>query len=293
MADTRTVRGVDVDLGCVVSASIDDHDRPLAVCVHGFPDTPHTWRHLVPHLESAGWRVAAPFLRGYAPSGVPADGCVQSGVSALDMLAVHDALDGDGRAAIVGHDWGAPIAYGAAAHEPDRWSKVVGMAVPPGSALSAAWFTNRDQLKRSWYFFFFQHPLADAIVPADDLAFIDMLWNDWSPHYDGAADAAAAKDALRDPENLAAAIGYYRAAFGGSGVRDDLAVVQKATSSIPPQPVLYLHGADDGCIGVEVAESARSGVGSNVTIEVVADVAHFLHLESPDVVNARIVEFLS
>jgi pimeloyl-ACP methyl ester carboxylesterase len=131
------------------------------------------------------------------------------------------------------------------------------------------------------------------VVPAADLAFIDMIWNDWSPGYDGAEDAEAVKAALRDPEHLAAAIGYYRAALGGVGMRDDLADVQAATSTVPPQPMLYLHGETDGCIGVEVAESARDAVGPNVTIEVIPGVAHFLHLESPGVVNARILEFLS
>jgi pimeloyl-ACP methyl ester carboxylesterase len=289
----RTVHGDGVDLACSVSESIDDHDRPLAVCAHGFPDTPHTWRHLMPRLESAGWRVAAPYLRGYAPSGVPADGCVQTGASSLDLIAVHEQLGGDQRAAIIGHDWGAPITYGAASYEPDRWSKVVGMAVPPGPALGTAFLTNHEQLKTSWYMFFFQHPLADMVVPADDLAFIEMLWRDWSPGYDGADDVAAVKESLRDPAHLAAAIGYYRAALSGIGVRDDLAAVQATTSAVPSQPMLYLHGADDGCIGVDVAESARDGLGPQATIEIVPGVAHFLHLESPDTINDRILEFLA
>ena len=290
---TRTVQADGVEIACVVSDSIDDHDRPLAVCVHGFPDTPHTWRHLMPRLETAGWRVAAPFLRGYAPSGVPDDGCVQTGASSLDMIAIHAALGGDRRAAIIGHDWGAPITYGAANHAPDRWSKVAAMAVPPGPALATAFLTNPDQLTKSWYMFFFQHPLADMVVPADDLAFIEMIWRDWSPGYDGSDDVRAVKDALRDPAHLAAALGYYRAALSGVGVRDDLADVQAATSAIPSQPMLYLHGADDGCIGPEVAESARATLGPQATAEVVPGVAHFLHLESPDTINDPILEFLA
>ena len=143
------------------------------------------------------------------------------------------------------------------------------MAVPPGPALLNAFMTNHDQMKRSWYVFFFQHWLADVAVAADDLALIDTIWRDWSPGYDGTADVEAVKDSIRDPANLAAAIGYYRAALNGVGVRDDLAAVQEATGSIPTQPTLYLHGADDGCIGAEVAESARDGVGANVTIDIV------------------------
>lgn len=281
-----------VDIECIVSDSIDDADRPLAVCAHGFPDTAHTWRHLTPALEQAGYRVAAPFLRGYAPSDVPADGCVQTGASALDLVAIHDELSGDDRAVLVGHDWGASIVYGSASHAPDRWAKVVGLAVPPGGAMANAFVTNTDQLKKSWYMFFFQHPLADVVVPADDLAFVDMIWADWSPGYDATEDLVDVKEALGDPANLAAAIGYYRATLGGVGVRDDLAEVQAATGAPPNQPLLYLHGADDGCIGPEVAESARSMTGPATTIEILDGLAHFLHLEDPDAVNRRIIDFL-
>ncbi|MGA7757633.1 MAG: alpha/beta hydrolase [Ilumatobacteraceae bacterium] len=283
----------DVNLTCLTSASIDDTARPLAVCMHGFPDSAHSWRHLSGALEVAGWRVAAPFLRGYAPSGLSASGSYQAGASSMDAIALHDRFGGDDRAVIIGHDWGAPIAYGAASHAPERWAKVVGMAVPPGAALGHAFLTNSDQLKRSWYMFFFQNPLADMVVPADDLAFIDMIWRDWSPGYDAPADLAHVKDALRDPAHLSAALGYYRATLG-SGYNDPaLAEVQAATQALPTQPTLYLHGADDGCIGSDVAESARAMVGDNVTIEVLDGVGHFLHLESPTVVNERMVEFLS
>lgn len=209
------------------------------------------------------------------------------------MLAVHGKFHGDGRAAIVGHDWGASIAYGAANHAPDRWSKVVGMAVPPGPALLNSFMTNHDQMKRSWYVFYFQHPLADITVPADDFALIDTIWRDWSPGYDATDDLQAVKDSIRDPANLAAAIGYYRAALGGVGVRDDLAAVQESTGAVPTQPTLYLHGAADGCVGAEVAESARDGAGPNVTIDIVPGVGHFLHLETPDPINDRILEFLA
>ncbi len=293
MSERRRIHREGVGIECVVSASIDDTERPLVVCAHGFPDTAHTWRHLTPALESAGYRVVAPFLRGYAPSDVPADGCVQTGASSLDMIAVHEEFGGDERAVLVGHDWGASIVYGAAVHTPERWAKVVGLAVPPGGAMGAALLTNADQLKKSWYMFFFQHPLADAVVPAGDLAFIDMIWRDWSPGYDAADDLSGVKDALRDPAHLAAALGYYRATLSGVGVRVDLADVQAATGTPPSQPLLYLHGADDGCIGAEVAESARAMTGSDTTIEIIDGLGHFLHLEDPTTVNTRILEFLA
>src|SRR5216110_1139498 len=112
-------------------------DGPLAVCLHGFPDSAHTWRSLLPELASAGFHAVAPFLRGYAPTAVPADGRYQTGALVADACALHEALAGDERAVLIGHDWGAPAVYGAAAFAPERWSKVVGMAVPPAGAMGA------------------------------------------------------------------------------------------------------------------------------------------------------------
>jgi len=288
-----TVALSDVSLTCLTSPSIADRNRPLAVCAHGFPDSAHSWRHLMPALEDAGFRVVAPFLRGYAPSTVSRSGAYQTVASSLDFGALHEHFGGDERAILIGHDWGAPIVYGAASIEPDRWAKVVGMAVPPGGAMGLAFVTNTDQLKRSWYMFFFQHGLADMVVPANDMAFIDMIWNDWSPGYDATDDLVHVKDALREPEHMAAALGYYRAALG-DGYRDPAhAAAEQTAQAVPAQPTLYLHGANDGCIGSEVAESARPMVGENVKIRLVDDVGHFLHLEAPDVVNTQIVEFIS
>jgi pimeloyl-ACP methyl ester carboxylesterase len=284
--ETIMVNGVEL-------AYLSVGDGPLALCLHGFPDTAHTWRHLMPRLAEAGFRAVAPFQRGYAPSAVPADGRYQTGVLALDALALHEALGGDDHAVIIGHDWGAAATYGAATTQPERWRRVVAMAVPPGPALAAAFLGNVDQLKRSWYMFFFQHPLADHVVQANDLAFIDMIWRDWSPGYHADGDVALVKESLRDPANLAAALGYYRATLG-AGLRDPaLDEIEGNIQVAPPQPTLYLHGRDDGCIGTEVAESARAMVGANVTIELVDDAGHFLHVEQPDVVGRRIVKFLS
>jgi pimeloyl-ACP methyl ester carboxylesterase len=285
---TLTVNGVDFTyLACGTD------DGPLALCLHGFPDSAHSWRHLLPELAAHGYRAVAPFQRGYAPTAVPADGRYQTGALSVDANAFHEAIGGGQPGVIIGHDWGAPAAHGAAVLEPERWSKVVSMAVPPGGAVGMAFVTNLAQIKRSWYMFFFQHPLADMVVPANDLAFIDMIWADWSPGYDGAADAEMVKQCLRDPAHLAAAIGYYRATLG-DGYRDPaLDAAQAATSAVPTQPMLYLHGRNDGCIGVEVAESARAMVTPNVTIEIVDDCGHFLQVERPDVVNRRIVEFLA
>jgi pimeloyl-ACP methyl ester carboxylesterase len=114
-------------------------------------------------------------MRGYAPSDVPADASYQTGALALDAVALHEALGGDGDAVLIGHDWGAVITHIAANVRPDAFAKVVTMAVPPGNAVGVAFLSNLAQIKRSWYMFFFQHPFADFVVGANDLAYIDML----------------------------------------------------------------------------------------------------------------------
>jgi pimeloyl-ACP methyl ester carboxylesterase len=289
---TCAVNGV--GLVCLVDDSAGA-DAPLALCLHGFPDTALTWRYLMPRLAAAGYRAVAPYLRGYAPSAVPPDGRYQTAAVSQDANALHEAFGGDGRAVIIGHDWGAPATYGAAVTEPERWSRVVAMAVPPGPAMAAALFGNLDQLKRSWYMFLFQHPLSDAIVAGNDLAFIDMIWQDWSPGYDAGADTAAVKAALGSEANLAAALGYYRAALG-DGYRDpDLEDRQAATQQIPNQPSLYLHGRNDGCIGIEVAHAAEAmcADSANVNFAYLDDVGHFAHLEAPDTVGDLIIDFLT
>jgi pimeloyl-ACP methyl ester carboxylesterase len=266
----------------------------LALLLHGFPDTTQTWRHLMPVLADMGYRVVAPFTRGYAPSAVPSDGCYQTAMLARDANALHEKLGGDNESVIIGHDWGAPSCYGAAIDAPSRWRKVVGMAVPPTAALGMAFVQNLEQIKKSWYMFFFQHGLADLVVGANNHAFIEMLWRDWSPGYDASFDLESIRKSLADPKNLQAALGYYRATLG-DGYRDPkLSELQnQMASGVPSQPLLYLHGANDGCIGVDVVESAKKIAPANVKFEVVAAAGHFLQLEQPKVVNKLICDFLA
>jgi pimeloyl-ACP methyl ester carboxylesterase len=279
-----TANGVDF-------AYLEAGDGPLALCLHGFPDSAWTYRHLLPALADAGFRAVAPFMRGYAPTAVPEDGRYQTAALGLDACALHEALGGGPDAVLIGHDWGAMGAYIAANHEPDRWRRVITMAVPPAGAVAGGFLTYA-QLRKSWYMFFFQHALADMVVPMGDLAFIDGLWADWSPGYDASEDLPHVKDALRDPANLAAALGYYRATLSGTGVDPALDAVQSAGNDVTAQPTLYLHGRTDGCMGVEVAETAAAFLTSpGSRLEVLDGVGHFLHVEDPDRVNALIVDF--
>ena len=281
-----------VDANGLTFGLLEIGDGPLALCLHGFPDSAWGWRHLLPELADAGYRAVAPFMRGYAPTSVPADGRYQSAALALDAIEIHDALGGDERAVIIGHDWGAMATYGAANSAPERWSKVVAAAVPPAGAMGSG-FLQYDQLRRSWYMFFFQSPMAELVVPMNDLEFIDRLWEDWSPGHDASDDLPRVKACLADPANLSAALGYYRATLGDGYKDPTLDGLQTAAGAPTAQPTLYLHGRSDGCVGVELAE----GAGAFLThpdsrVEIFDGLGHFLHLEQPAAVNESIVEFL-
>jgi pimeloyl-ACP methyl ester carboxylesterase len=254
---------------------------PLALLLHGFPDSAHTFRHLLPALAQAGFRAVAPWTRGYAPTEVPPDGDYRVSTLAADANALHEALGGGADAVLVGHDWGAITAYGAAAVEPGRWRRVVTMAVPPPAVASAAFF-DYAQLKRSFYVYLFQTGLAELVAGADDLAFIDNLWRDWSPSYDGREDLVHVKEALRAPENLAAAIGYYRAMFGGGVLGES-----------PEQPPLYLHGEDDGAFLADRVLESKAHLSADSEVRVIPGVGHFLHLERPDEVNRLVVDWVT
>lgn len=273
----RAVIANDLEFGILEVGS-----GPLALCLHGFPDSAHTWRHLLPALADAGFRAVAPFMRGYAPTGIPADGRFGLEELAADAVALHDALGGDDRAVLIGHDWGAEAAYGAAAFAPRRWRRTVTIAVPP-PALDPRLFADYGQLKRFFYLFFMATPLAEAALAANDMEFLDRLWADWSPGYDARQDLRQAKLCLRSPANLAAAIGYYRAEDGD----------QAAPSAPGPQPTLYLHGDRDGCIDVALVGDAADHLAPGSHVEIVRDAGHFVQVEQPAKTNEHIIAWVT
>jgi pimeloyl-ACP methyl ester carboxylesterase len=234
----------------------------------------------------------APFQRGYAPTSVPADGRYQIGALVQDANVLHDALGGGADAVLIGHDWGALATYGAVAHQPERWHRAVTAAVPPTASIGMSLFTYA-QLQKSWYMFFFLSPLAELALPLDDYSFIDHLWRDWSPGYDGAWDVARVKESIGDPEHIVAAIGYYRALYDSSLQVPELADEQAASLLPTPKPTLYLHGRDDNCMLLSSMGSPLDFMADGSALEIVDDAGHFLHVERPEVVNPRIVSFLT
>ena len=259
---------------------------PLALCLHGFPDSAHTWRHLLPALAESGFHAVAPFMRGYAPTALARDGCYRLGALVADAVALHEALGGDSDAVLIGHDWGAAAAFGACAFAPERFSRLVALSVPPAD-LERRLFADYDQLKRFWYFFLLLTPFASGVV---DMELIERWWRDWSPGYDPAEDLSLLAPSISDPARLEAACAYYRAFATPS---DAFAAETAARFKTAPQPTLYLHGAKDRCIGLDVVHDVEQFLAPGSRMDVLDDAGHFLHLEQPDQVNGRIVEWVA
>jgi pimeloyl-ACP methyl ester carboxylesterase len=266
---------------------------PLVLCLHGFPDSAWTWRHLLPELAEAGFHPVAPFLRGYSPTELPAHGF---GIAELakDALALEEALRGSRRSSLVGHDWGAAAVYGALRRDAGRWSCAVTAAVPPAGGYSID-AISLAQMRRSWYSYLFQLPdiaVPERLASDDDLALLDSLWADWSPGYDAAEDLRRAKDALRPPGHLHAAISYYRDAPTGVPSPETAAETQEWFRRLDV-PLLYLHGSRDGCIGLDSVERVRQWFPSRAEVVVLERAGHFVHLEEPEEVNRLVVDFIA
>jgi pimeloyl-ACP methyl ester carboxylesterase len=283
---------IDIDLPAVRLSCLawGPEDGRLVVALHGFPDTAWTWRHLGPHLAAQGLRVVAPHLRGYAPSGLASDGSYHVGALMADAVALHAELGGDQDAVLVGHDWGAITANALAGHPDSPYGRVVTLAVPPLSAMAGA--SPRlvpRQLRMSWYTVFNQLPL----LPEHTVdRWLPRLWRDWSPGYDAAEDVALVRAAWPTRAHVAAAVGYYRAVRAPWSVPPAHKAWQRSLDAVPAVPLLYLHGADDGCLQVGYAEHAAGRLPATARAEILSGAGHFLQVERPETVNELVAEFI-
>ena len=271
----------------LVFGDVDDVALPLAVLVHGFPDTPNTWRHLGPRLAEHGYRVVAPWLPGYD---APAQGPISVGTYVRYILDVRHRFRGDERALLVGHDWGAVAGYGVTVTEPAAFERFVALAVPPAAALGPGLF-RYAQLRRSFYVWFIQQVgLAESALL--EPGFWEALWADWSPGYDAAEDVAMLRQHVT-AETIAGVVGPYRASFNPAYADPEAADEAVATLSSPPIPTLCLHGARDGALGAELSDDAEAHLPTPGSVfELIDDVGHFLHLEQPEALWAKISSWL-
>jgi pimeloyl-ACP methyl ester carboxylesterase len=274
-------------IGATCYGAIDDATLPLAVLVHGFPDTPHTWRHLGPQLAGYGFRVVAPWLPGYdAPTRTP----ISVGTYVRSILDVRDRFGGDDRALLVGHDWGANAGYGVTSIQPATFARFIALAVPPTAALGQGLF-RYAQLRRSFYIWFIQQVgLAESALV--EPGFWEALWADWSPGYDSTEDIAELRRHVT-AESIAGVISPYRASLNPAFADSDAQAEVVATLSPPAVPTLYLHGARDGAIGAELLGDVSPHLPApGSAFELLDGVGHFLHLERPDTLWTKISGWL-
>jgi pimeloyl-ACP methyl ester carboxylesterase len=257
---------------------------PLLVLLHGFPECSHAWRHQVPTLVDAGFRVAVPEQRGYDGSDKP--GAVDAyGIDTLtgDVVGLLDAL-GAPSAGIVGHDWGGAVAWWMAQQHPARVTRFAVLNCPHPAVMARALRTNPAQLLRSWYMLAFQLPgVPEAVLRRDDFAALgNYIRNGARPGAFTDADIEAYKRAWRPTGAITAMINWYRAALR---VR-----ASRPLSRMIAPPALLIWGRQDPALSNTLAEPsiARCADGR---IDWLPDSSHWVQADMPERVNALLLEF--
>ena len=287
MVDQIFVRSNGLRFACLTAG---EADAPLVLLLHGFPDDGWTWEHQFAPLAAAGYRVVAPFLRGYPPSEIPASGYYDAATLAEDLRGLIEAFSPGRPAFLVGQDWGAALSYGFLALHPDLVARAVLMATPHPAAMATS-LGDPEQVQRAFHWWYFQlEGLADTQVPAADYALIDYLWADWSPGHDHAAHVARIKTMLREPGAFTAAISYYRAAFNPAHRDPALEPLRAKLGNQIAVPTLALCGSND-LRAAPMSRQAEHFTGDYRYVEV-ANAGHFLHREQPAAVNALILDWL-
>ncbi|HLN40903.1 MAG TPA: alpha/beta hydrolase [Acidimicrobiales bacterium] len=252
-------------------------EGPPVVLLHGFPDSGRLWRHQVPALVEAGFSTIVPDLRGYGASDQPAEVEAYSiPFLAGDVVAIMDAV-GVERAHVVGHDWGAALAWAFGSLLPDRVDHLVALSVGhPGAFMS----TGVAQREKSWYMLLFQFEgIAEQWLSNDDWANL----RSWGGHPD--VDGVIAD--LERTKSLTPALNYYRA-------------------NVPPEsfvsPPLELPAVQADTMGVwssgdfALTEAQMLGSADHVAgawrYERIEGPGHWMQLEAPDAVNELLLDFL-
>jgi pimeloyl-ACP methyl ester carboxylesterase len=258
-------------------------DGPLVVLLHGFPECKETWGGVQQALAKAGYRVAAPDMRGYAGSGRPV-GVSSYAVPHLvaDVAGLVNAL-GRPRAHVVGHDWGGVVAWWTAMLRPDVVDRVGIVNAPHPVAYPIA-LRNPIQGRHSWYVFFFQLPLIPVLaLKADDYALVRSAFF---------GDDAAREEvercvaALRPPGAIEAAIAYYRAEMRGAlfGTAPKAAVISG--------PVMVLWGMKDRFLIPSLSQPPPEWV-PNAQVVPLPEASHWAPIDAPAFIAQSLERFFT
>ncbi|HEX2050527.1 MAG TPA: alpha/beta fold hydrolase [Actinomycetota bacterium] len=288
MADDAGLRHAVVDTGDVSLHYVERGAGPLVVLLHGFPDFWYSWSPQLRPLADAGFRVAAPDMRGYNLSDKP------RGVHAYRLDALADDVAGfvhalgEERAHVVGHDWGGIVAWRVAHRHAEVVERVVVVNAPHPSAVPRA-FLSPTQLARSWYALFFQLPvLPERVVAARRFAFVRRVLRAGacSPHAFTDEDVERYVEAAARGDDLRHAIDYYRALTRANPLRPF------GLDARVDAPALVIWGERDIALEKRLARPDPALV-PGARVEMLPDAGHWPHRDDPDRVNELLIEFLS
>lgn len=266
--------------GSGISITYDDHgpaDAPAVLLLHGFPDSASLWRHQVGPLVEAGRRVLVPDQRGYGRSDKPAS-VDDYGLLHLvtDAQAVLDDA-GVATAALVGHDWGAPVAWLLATIAPERVDQLVALSVGHPRSFGAASIPQRE---RSWYMLLFQFEgVAERWLSDDGWANLRA----WADHPDHAATVAA----LERDGSLTPALNWYRANVPPSSLVDE-------PLELPPvqAPTMGIWSSADMALLEDQMTGSAAHCAGGFRYERLEGIGHWIPLSAPAALNELLVDFL-
>jgi len=258
---------------------------PPVVLLHGFPELWYGWRGQIGPLAEAGFRVIVPDQRGYNLSDKPPGvGAYAVGTLAADVASLLDAC-GLARASIVGHDWGAVVAWWLALAHPERVSRLGVLNVPHPAVMRRHLMSSPRQMARSWYVFFFQLPgLPERFLARDGFANLARAVRGGRRGTCTSEDLAVYREAWAQPGALTGMVNWYRAALRSAAQRLPRLRVGVET--------LVLWGARDRFLGREMAEPSAA-LCDQGRLELFEQATHWLQHDEKDAVNDRLVRFLT
>jgi epoxide hydrolase 4 len=265
---------------------VEAGEGPLVVLLHGFPEFWFGWRLQIAPLAAAGFRVVAPDMRGYNLSSRP------TGVAAYDTSRLASDVRGLVKqlgaesALLVGHDWGGSVAWATAMNHPEVVDRLAVLNAAHPRRLSQG-LHHPGQLRKSWYFFFFDLPdLPESVVRADHWKFFQHFLRDARPAYTP-EEIARYVEAWSQPGAATGMINYYR-----SSVRQSQ---KRAEAQLRPisAPTLVIWGQRDRYLGPELAEPDHDDVPNLDRVERLPDASHWVHHDEAERVNQLLVDFFA